>query len=71
MGPIGLSELIILAVLFSFIAYIIFWLRALVDVSKNEFTGNNKIIWLLVVIFIPFGMVIYFVVGRKQRVKGV
>jgi Phospholipase_D-nuclease N-terminal len=60
---IGIYELIILLVLF------VPWIIALVDVLRNEFTGYNKIVWLLAVIFVPFiGAIAYFFIGRKQRV---
>jgi len=42
---------------------------ALIDILKNEFTGNNKIVWLLVVLLGSFlGAVLYFIMGRKQRI---
>ena len=45
------------------------WLWALIDILTNEFSGYNKIIWLFVVTFIPFlGVVIYYLVGTKQKV---
>ena len=45
-------------------------LIALVDIVRNEFTGNNKLIWILVVFFFNFfGVILYFLVGRKQRIK--
>lgn len=48
---------------------IITTLWALIDVLKNEFTGSNKLIWLLVTIFLhPFGALIYYFVGRNQKV---
>jgi hypothetical protein len=60
---IGIYELIILLVLF------VPWIIALVDVLRNEFTGYNKIVWLLAVIFVPLiGAIAYFLIGRKQRV---
>jgi hypothetical protein len=41
---------------------------ALIDIVRNEFTGNNKIVWLLVVLFGNFlGAVLYFIIGRKQK----
>lgn len=44
------------------------WLWALTDILKNEFTNSNKIVWLLVVFFIPIlGFVLYFFIGRKQK----
>lgn len=33
-------------------------------------TGSNKIVWLLVVIFLPvIGFILYFLIGRNQKVK--
>mgnify|MGYP001588468895 CR=1 FL=1 len=55
---IGIFELLILLVLLS---GFVLWLIALVDILRNEFTGYNKIVWLLAVVFVPL-------IGRKQRV---
>ena len=46
-----------------------FWIWSLVDIIKNDFKGNNKIIWLLVVIFLSlFGSVLYIAIGRRQKI---
>jgi heme/copper-type cytochrome/quinol oxidase subunit 2 len=66
MFGISLTEVFVLMILF----FIIFipWLITLIDILKSEFTGNNKIIWLLSVILVPvIGMIIYFVIGRRQK----
>lgn len=43
---------------------------ALVDIVRNEFTGSNKIIWVLIVLFFNFiGSILYFKIGRKQRLN--
>lgn len=43
---------------------------ALVDILKSEFKGNNKIVWILVVLFANFfGAIIYFLIGREQKIK--
>jgi hypothetical protein len=58
--------LILVAVFIGIISTII----ALIDILKSEFTGNNKIVWLLVVLFTNFfGTILYFLVGRKQKIK--
>jgi len=58
--------LILVAVFIGIISTII----ALIDILKSEFTGNNKIFWLLVVLFTNFfGTILYFLVGRKQKIK--
>lgn len=47
----------------------IFWLWALIDILKNDFKGSNKIVWVLLVIFIPvLGFVLYFLIGKKQQI---
>lgn len=43
---------------------------ALIDILKSKFHGNDKIIWLLVVIFFNlFGVLLYFIIGTKQKIK--
>jgi len=44
---------------------------ALIDILRNEFTGNNKLIWTIVIIFFNFlGAVLYFIMGSKNKIKG-
>ncbi|MBC7350097.1 MAG: PLDc_N domain-containing protein [Candidatus Aminicenantes bacterium] len=63
---IGLSELIILFLILPLPLFII----ALVDILRNDFPGQEKIVWLLVVIFLPLlGPILYFIIGRKKRIK--
>ncbi len=41
---------------------------ALIDILKNEFSGNNKIVWILVVLLGNLlGALLYFIIGRKQK----
>ncbi len=62
----GIPELIIL--LCMFVPFIL-WLVALVDIIRSDFTGNNKVIWLLIVLLVPLiGMILYFPIGRKQKI---
>ena len=51
--------------------WLVLWLVALVDVLRNNFNGQNeKLIWVLVIVFIPFlGPILYFIIGRKHRIK--
>ena len=57
---IGAWQIILICILPTIIAFI--------DIVSNEFTGNNKIVWLLVVLFGNFlGAVLYFIIGRKQK----
>ena len=63
---LGLIELFILVILAG-----IPWLIALIDILRCDFKGNNKLIWLIVVILVPFlGPIAYFFLGRKQKISG-
>jgi hypothetical protein len=60
--------------LLGFIALIalpsVLWLYALADVIRNDFQClSTKIIWAIVLcLFPPLGTVLYFLIGRDQRV---
>ena len=63
---LGLFELMILAFLIGFLPFIF----AFIDILKNEFTGSNKLIWVIVVLFAPvIGSIAYFFIGTKQKLK--
>ena len=53
------------------LSFVTFWILALIRTIKNDFPGENeKLIWALMVIFLPFlGTIIYFVVGRSREIK--
>ena len=60
------SSFLMIFIVFTFILYI----YILIDILKHEFTGYNKIIWILVMIFFPIlGAILYLVFGRSQRIK--
>jgi len=43
---------------------------AIVDILKSNFSGNNKIAWLLAVIFLNLlGVLLYFMIGKNQKIK--
>ncbi len=67
LGFVGPQEIIILLLgLFLFLLPVI----ALVDIIRNEFTGNNKLIWVLIVIFFNIlGSILYFIMGKNQKIK--
>lgn len=61
---LGLFEILILLFLIGFVPFIF----AFIDILKNEFTGSNKLIWLIAVLFAPvIGSVAYFFIGTKQK----
>lgn len=64
LGPIGTGELIVIFSIF------ILPLICLIDILKSNFEQNNKLIWILVVLFLNLiGALLYFFIGRKQKIK--
>ncbi len=66
LGIIGPAQMIlILLASLGIVATII----ALIDISKSKFSGNDKIVWILVVLFTGLlGAIFYFTIGRKQKI---
>lgn len=66
MGSLGGFEIIMFVII---LVLFIVWLGSLVDVLKSEFEGNNKIVWVLVVILLNLiGAILYLSIGRQQKV---
>lgn len=51
------------------LSWIVFLIAASIDIAINKFEGNQKIFWLLLCVFVPFGWLIYFLIGRRQRIR--
>jgi hypothetical protein len=49
----------------------IFWLWVLIDcLTKETSEGNDKIAWVLFILFVPLiGALVYYFVRRPERVK--
>lgn len=63
------AEIFILLIM---LVIILFPLIALINILRNEFDGNNKIVWVLVVIFLPIlGSLLYFIIGSSQKIRKV
>jgi Zn-dependent protease with chaperone function len=61
-----MSSFMMIFIIFTFILYI----YILIDILKHEFTGYNKIIWIIVLICFPIlGAILYLAFGRSQRIK--
>lgn len=42
---------------------------ALIDILRNNFQNNDKLIWVLVILFLPMlNSILYFLIGKKQRI---
>jgi hypothetical protein len=64
---LGTGEIIILFI-FGVLPFLLL-LFALIDLLRSNFKGYDKLVWALVVIFIPvIGAILYFVIGRNQKV---
>ena len=63
--------LLLLPLLLMGIGGTVFWIWMLIDcVTKEPSTGNDKIIWLLVIVLTHLiGALIYFFVRRPQRMQ--
>ncbi|MBM4334260.1 MAG: hypothetical protein FJ117_24145 [Deltaproteobacteria bacterium] len=56
---IGLPELAWIILFVVFLPFVI----AFIDILKSDYEGNNKLIWLLAVIFVPLiGSIAYFII---------
>ncbi len=61
-GPFGLVVILIIIILLPLIA--------LIDILTHEFTGTNKLIWVIIVIFFPImGAILYFLIGTRQKIR--
>ncbi len=61
-SSLGPMEIFIIFIL------IFLWIFPLIDMVRNEFEGNNKLIWVLAILLVPFlGGILYLLIGRKQR----
>lgn len=57
----------VLLIMITSIVLILLPIIALIEVLRNEFTGFNKLIWVLVILLFPlFGAILYFAMGRSQ-----
>jgi len=65
---IGIFELIVIVMLACIIT-VPFTIFAIIDVLRNDFQGNSRIVWLLVLVFLSLpGLILYRVIGKKQKV---
>jgi len=60
----GLIEILLILFILMLVPLI-----ALIDILRSNFEQNDKLIWVLVVIFLPLiGSILYFIIGRKKKV---
>lgn len=67
LGFIGPQE-IVLVLIVSLVMFVI-PIIALVDILRNDFEGNNKIIWVIVILLTwLLGAILYYFIGRQQKI---
>jgi ABC-type multidrug transport system fused ATPase/permease subunit len=69
-GGVMVFHIIFMLIFMAFgMCALIFWIWMLIDCLKNEDSdGNDKIIWILVIILMNWiGALIYFFVRRSER----
>ena len=64
---LGVSEII---VIFFILLPALLIIISLTDILKSNFEGNNKLIWVFIVVMLPvIGPILYFIIGRDQRIS--
>ncbi len=64
---LGAWQIILILVALIMLLFPVF---ALISILKNDFKNNDKIVWVLVTLFLPFfGPLLYFIIGRPKRLK--
>ena len=75
--PMGFHVAELILILFFFGVFVIgilgtlFWIWMLIDcATKEPPEGNDKVIWILVIIFTHFiGALIYYLIRRPERIR--
>jgi len=70
MGLGGQELILIFVALFILAVGLLVPIIALIDIIRSDFRGSNdKLIWVIVVLFLNvIGAVLYWAIGRNQRV---
>jgi hypothetical protein len=68
MSLIAESEILFFLILVG--APVLLWIIALVDCLKSDFEKEGKIVWILVIVFLPIlGSLLYLMIGRGQKLS--
>jgi hypothetical protein len=68
-GGLGTSEVLVMSIFGCFPFLLVIF--ALVDILSSNFRDSNtKLIWVIVVVFVPvLGSILYFIMGRNQKIR--
>ncbi|MBN2767353.1 MAG: PLDc N-terminal domain-containing protein [Paludibacteraceae bacterium] len=42
---------------------------AIIDILRSKFEGNDALLMALIVIFIPFGAIVYFFIAPSKKIR--
>ena len=49
---------------------LVLWFYCIFDVLRNDFEKNEKLIWLITVVFVPFaGAMFYLFFGKRRKLS--
>ena len=54
---------------FAIILGLILPIIAIIDIVNSKFQGNDTLLMVLIVIFIPFGAILYFVIAPSRKIR--
>ena len=67
-GIFGLIEILIFLTVIFITA--VLPILALIDILRSDFMGNNKIMWVLIILFMNIiGSILYFLIGKNQKIQ--
>ncbi len=50
------------------VAVLVLDILAIVNIVQSTMTTGNKVLWMLLVVFLPvIGMLLYFIIGKKKN----
>ncbi len=59
---------IFMFILFGFLFLILLPVFAVIDILRNNLRENDKVIWIIIIIFVPIlGSALYFLIGKNRR----
>lgn len=67
MFHLSLLFLVIIPLLFVF--GLLLPIIAIIDILRSKFRGNDNLLMVLIVIFVPLGSIIYFIIAPSLKVR--
>ena len=66
-GSLGAPEIILILIALFILALPIL---TIIDIVRSKFESNIQMIWVIIVLFLPFiGPILYFIIGTRQKIK--